>query len=77
MKYMIKFSSLAFLFLLLQSCASVDLRTDALKTNQIENPEEKGRKLLKEAYQSMGYDKLKETHVYETKATLTGNPSGC
>ncbi len=50
------------------SCKSVDLRTDALKTNSITNAEEKGKDLLIEAKTAMGYDKLSATKVYEADA---------
>ncbi len=55
---------------IIQSCKSVDLRTNALKENTISNSEQMGRQLLLEAKTAMGYDKLSNTEVYETSATF-------
>ncbi|MDO1501605.1 hypothetical protein Q2T40_15830 [Winogradskyella maritima] len=60
--------SLVFVTVLLGSCKAVDLRTDALKNKNITNAEQKGKTLLIEAKNAMGYDKLSETEVYEANA---------
>ncbi|MDC8005246.1 hypothetical protein POV27_14385 [Aureisphaera galaxeae] len=51
------------------SCKSVDLRSDYLKEKTTEEGmAQKGIRLLTEANQAMGYDKLASTEVYEATA---------
>lgn len=64
----VKILGLIVISILFGSCKAVDLRTDALKTNTITNSEHKGKELLIEAKNTMGYDKLSETAVYEANA---------
>lgn len=54
---------------LLSSCAAVDLRTDLIK-NSPNDSETKGRELLTDAVQKMGYDKLSETQTYSVTANF-------
>ncbi|PIB38640.1 hypothetical protein [Maribacter sp. 4G9] len=68
MKHYLKFSIIVITIGLLQSCKSVDLRSEALKTNSISNEEQKGKKFLNQAKTAMGYDKLSDTKVYEANA---------
>ncbi len=55
------------LLFVLQSCKSVDLRSEYLleRPNQAEST---GRELLQASMEKMGYDKLAETQVYEVTA---------
>ena len=68
MKQILKYSILSFAFLLIQSCKSIDLRTEAMITEDVTSLEEKGKKILHHAYLKMGYDHLINTEVYETTA---------
>ncbi len=69
MKLLFRKTSLLLLILgLLQSCKAVDLRSDALTSQSISNAEQKGKQLLQEAKQAMGYHKLEATQVYEANA---------
>ena len=52
------------------SCKTVDLRTDYVKEQAKQTAEQKGRQLLADASQKMGYDKLNSTKVYETTANF-------
>ncbi len=74
MKYLSKSVIIVVLAGLLFSCKAVDLRTDALLNNSIENSEGQGRALLNESKKAMGYDLLERTEVYETKAVFDWNP---
>ncbi|QCW99436.1 hypothetical protein FGM00_04675 [Aggregatimonas sangjinii] len=69
----VKILSLVISAVLLGSCKAVDLRTDALKTNNITNAEQKGKDLLIKAKNAMGYDKLSETKVYEANTKFNWN----
>lgn len=73
MKTRIKITLLATIAVLLTSCGAVDLRTEALKNNAIDNTEQKGKQLLEETKLAMGYDKLMSTQVYEVDATFNWN----
>lgn len=70
----VKFCKLIFLSLMLlvgfTSCKTVDLRTDYALENNVESDTEKGKRLLKETYLKMGYDKLAETKTYEAKSNF-------
>ncbi|WP_298900852.1 hypothetical protein [uncultured Psychroserpens sp.] len=68
MKYYQRAFALLLLIVFLQSCKTVDLRSEALKSQSIENAETKGRDLLSEAKLAMGYDKLEHTQVYQVNA---------
>ncbi len=68
MKIIFKTTYLLLLIVSLNSCKSVDLRTEALKSNAIHNPEQKGKELLMEAKNAMGYDQLSQSDVYEVDA---------
>ncbi|GAA0873361.1 hypothetical protein GCM10009117_25080 [Gangjinia marincola] len=68
MKYLFKFLIIVIAVSVLQSCKSVDLRSELLQSDSITNPEQRGRDLLNEAKIAMGYDKLSETEVYEVDA---------
>jgi len=54
-----------------QSCKTVELRTDYVLNSNNKTDEKKGRKLLEDAFISMGYDKLNNTKVFETIATFS------
>ncbi|XLS27666.1 hypothetical protein ACJD0Z_10705 [Flavobacteriaceae bacterium M23B6Z8] len=73
MKNLLKLSSLIILISFMQSCKSVDLRTEALKNNSITNSEGKGKSLLIESKIAMGYDKLSSTKVYEANVKFDWN----
>lgn len=68
----IKFNNFIFLSLMLflgiTSCKTVDLRTDHALENNQERDTEKGKRLLKETYFKMGYDKFAETNTYEANS---------
>ncbi len=68
MKNYFKLSICILTTVLIQSCRSVDLRTDALKEDSISNSEQIGKQLLIEAKMAMGYDQLSKTEVYEATA---------
>ncbi|MEM8968758.1 MAG: hypothetical protein AAGE93_20245 [Bacteroidota bacterium] len=53
---------------LLSSCKTVDIRTDYALTNNAQSEHEKGKQLLKSAYQKMGYDQLEAVETYEANA---------
>lgn len=55
-----------------QSCKTVDLRTDyVLNKPETNEATRKGKALLQEAYEAMGYDKLLAADVYETTANFS------
>ena len=70
MKNLKQLSGLLLFTVLLNSCAAVDLRTETVKNNPIENAETKGRGLLNEAKLAMGYDHLSSTKVYEASTVF-------
>lgn len=50
------------------SCKTVDIRPDYALKNRTETDTEKGKRLLKETYSKMGYDKLEATQTYEVNS---------
>ncbi len=70
MKTSIKLLMILSLIAVFHSCKTVDLRTDYVKEQPAQTAEEKGRQLLADAAQKMGYDKLANTEVYETTANF-------
>lgn len=66
----IKLVIIALITITLNSCKSVDLRSEDLKTQNISNPEQKGKQLLQEAKLAMGYDKLAKSEVYQADAVF-------
>ena len=70
MKNVLKLSGLLLSIALFNSCAAVDLRTEAVKNNTEENAEKMGRELLTETKIAMGYDRLSSTEVYEAKTVF-------
>ncbi|WP_378183819.1 hypothetical protein [Aquimarina sp. SS2-1] len=73
MKNIFKLSSLTILIIALNSCKSVDLRTESLKKNTISHSEQKGKDLLTKSKIAMGYDKLSEVKVYESTVKFEWN----
>ncbi|WP_155839729.1 hypothetical protein [Aquimarina latercula] len=67
MKLFIKLISLVTAILIIQSCSSVDLRSDYLISNPNQT-EAKGRELLQASMEKMGYDNFSKTDVYEVTA---------
>ncbi|WP_299244797.1 hypothetical protein [uncultured Aquimarina sp.] len=67
MKLLIKILLFFISILLLQSCKSVDLRSDYLVNNP-DQADTKGRELLETSMKKMGYDKFSNTDVYEVTA---------
>ncbi|MFD2563774.1 hypothetical protein [Aquimarina rubra] len=67
MKSFIKLLVLPTLLLIIQSCGSVDLRSDYLLSNPNQT-DIKGRELLETSMKKMGYDKFSKTDVYEVTA---------
>ena len=63
-----KYTLASILIIVLVSCKSVDLRTDYLTQNQNESLEAKGRSMLEDARNAMGYDKLNDADIYEADA---------
>ena len=70
MKNILKSIPIWILILILYSCKSVDLRTDYVKSESPQTLEEKGRQLLIESSNKMGYDQLANSEVYETVANF-------
>ncbi len=68
MKNYLKLSICILSIAIMQSCKSVDLRSNALKENTISNSEQMGKQLLVKAKTAMGYDQLSNTEVYEATA---------
>lgn len=73
MKNTLKILGLLLIMNIFQHCRPVDLRTTALKSKSIENPEQQGRALLQAAKIAMGYDQLAQTKVYEAGAKFNWN----
>ncbi len=67
MKSILKILIITLIAVGMQSCKSVDLRTDVVLNNPNSN-EQKGKQLLEKAVKTMGYDKLTDAQVYETTA---------
>ncbi len=62
-------SALLLLFVfVISSCKTVDIRTDYALQNNTPSDIEKGKKLLKNAYLEMGYDKFENTTNYEVSS---------
>ena len=54
--------------LVFYSCHTVDVRTDYALTNKAQSDYDKGKQLLTEAYQKMGYHELENVQTYKTTA---------
>ena len=63
---------LLLLITLIASCKAVDLRTDYLVQNSSDAAlEAKGKRLLEESYEAMGYPNLKNVKTYSVEANFT------
>lgn len=70
MKKLIQITTVLLFAFEFHCCKTVDLRTDYVKTQPAQTAEERGRKILRESSEKMGYDKLINTNVYETTANF-------